>query len=112
MDTLSPVHSSRRNQLFRDRTERYGSRGASEVDRKPSTTSNYRIRKIGPKLIGGDAETDSAAMRVDPTTRSTGFGKQLRSYNDQNDTLRATSKERDSAGSESIWEALGQYIAK
>jgi len=51
------VHSSRRNNnaLFRDRTtERYGSRNASEVDRKPSTTSNYRIRKIGPKLLGGE----------------------------------------------------------
>ena len=46
-------------------------------------------------------------MRVDPTTRSTGFGKTMRSFNDQNDTLRATSKERDPHGAESIWEALG-----
>ena len=55
-DTLSPVTSSRRQNLFRDRTtDRYGSRGPSEADRKPSTTSNYRIRKIGPKsLVGGE----------------------------------------------------------
>ena len=55
IETLSPVTSSRRNNLFRDRTsERYGSRGPLDIDRKPSTTSHYRIRKIGPKLIGGE----------------------------------------------------------
>ena len=55
IETLSPVTSSRRNNLFRDRTtDRYGSRGVSEVDRKPSTTSNYRIRKIGKTLLGGE----------------------------------------------------------
>jgi len=42
---------------------------------------------------------------MDPTTRSTGFGKTLRSFNE--DTLRATSKERDANGAEVIWEALG-----
>lgn len=104
LETLSPVNSSRRNNLFRDRTtERYGSRGNSEVDRKCSTTSNYRIRKIGPKLLGGDADTDSAAYRGDPTTRSTGFAKQI-------DTYRGASKDRDAGGAESIWDALGQYI--
>jgi len=55
IETLSPVNSTRRNNLFRDRTtDRYGSRGPSEADRKPSTSSHYRIRKIGPKLIGGE----------------------------------------------------------
>jgi hypothetical protein len=92
IETLSPVNSTRRNNLFRDRTtDRYGSRGPSEADRKPSTSSHYRIRKIGPKLIGGDAESESAAFRGDPTTRSAGFAKQLRSFNDQGDTLRAMS---------------------
>jgi len=94
LETLSPVNSSRRNNLFRDRTtERYGSRGTSEVDRKCSTTSNYRIRKIGQKLLGGDADTDSAAYRGDPMTRSTGFGKA--------DTYRGgASKERDGTGAD------------
>lgn len=55
IETLSPVASSRRNNLFRDRTtDRYGSRGPSEADRKPSTTSNYRIRKLPNKLLGGE----------------------------------------------------------
>ena len=59
IETLSPVNSSRRNAnlISRDRTTgRYGEgrRNISEFDRKPSTSSNYRIRKIGPKLLGGE----------------------------------------------------------
>ena len=60
IDTLSPVQSGRsnRNSFFKERigtSDRYGggSRNGSEIDRKPSTTSNYRIRKIGPKSFAG-----------------------------------------------------------
>lgn len=60
IETLSPVNNTRRNtqNFFRERTsDRYGGRhntNTSDIERKPSTSSNYRIRKIGPKLLGGE----------------------------------------------------------
>lgn len=58
------------------------------------------------------AETESAAFRGDPTTRSTGFGKKMGSLQDPIESFRAQSKERDANSGENIWDALGQYIAR
>ena len=36
----------------------------------------------------------------------------MRSFADAGETLRGGSKEREQAGTEAIWDALGQYIAR